>query len=127
MKSILAIALALVVMNGYAQVQSAGSLSGTTTSGLSNAGGNSMSNSNSSQRPPGSEQAPTATDSVGTRQSSTLNNNSTNNNMNNNMRNMPQNKMNTLPGRSNCIDNSGRSFASSDAGYTGCLNSMRAR
>lgn len=63
-------------------------------------------------------------DTVRTGQSATLNNNNMNNN---NMRNMPQNKMNTLPGRSNCIDNSGRSFASSDAGYTGCLNSMRAR
>lgn len=133
MKSILTIALVLVMTNGYAQMQTAGGLSGSTTSGVGNAGGNSISNTNSSQRAMGSEQAPTTNDTVRTGQSSATRNNTnyydTNsaNRNNNTIRNAPQNNMNTVPGRSNCTDSSGRSFSSGDAGYTGCINSMRSR
>lgn len=149
MRLLLALVVALSFTSAFAQVQSSGSNSGSTTSGVRS--GSTISNSNSIQRTFSNETAPAInrdnaaanrantggvinnTDTIGTSQSSTLRggSNSTvpaNNSLNNNS-NMNSNSAAPISNGvgTNCVDVSGRSYGANDSGYTACTNSMRTR
>ena len=127
MRLILALAVALSFTSGFAQVQSAGSLSGSATSGVSS--GNM--NSNSIQRTsPTTGGVINNTDTVGTSQSGVLRNSP--NSMNSKLNNTIDNNVNTVTptnsnGATNCIDSSGRSYGVNDSGFAACSNTARPR